>query len=148
METVFTADEVARHNSANDLWMIMHGGVYNLTKFLQEHPGGEEVLLNLAGMDGTTCFEEMGHTSEAVQLRETLKIGIVAPSKEGDNKRGESIPNKAQSTISTENLTTTIVDDDDNWEYQETKPEPSNLPSIFIGSLVVIYAIIFYYWFF
>ncbi|KAK0078494.1 hypothetical protein PV325_000046 [Microctonus aethiopoides] len=145
METVFTADEVARHNSANDLWMIMHGGVYNLTKFLQEHPGGEEVLLNLAGMDGTTCFEEMGHTSEAVQLRETLKIGIVAPSKEG----GISTPIKAPSITSTENVTTPVVDDDDNWEYQETKPEPSsNLPSIFIGGLVVIYAIIFYYWFF
>lgn len=145
METVFTADEVARHNSANDLWMIMHGGVYNLTKFLQEHPGGEEVLLNLAGMDGTTCFEEMGHTSEAVQLRETLKIGIVAPSKEESEK---STPIKAPSIASTENITTSVVDDDDNWEYQETKPEPSNLPSIFIGSLVLIYAIIFYYWFF
>ena len=36
-------EEVAAHNSAESLWMIMDDKVYDVTAFLAEHPGGEEV---------------------------------------------------------------------------------------------------------
>jgi cytochrome b involved in lipid metabolism len=46
---LITAAQVSTHSKNNDCWIIIHGKVYDVTKFLQDHPGGEEVLLELAG---------------------------------------------------------------------------------------------------
>lgn len=44
-----TFEEVEKHNKKDDCWMIIHGKVYDVTKFLVEHPGGEEVMLESKG---------------------------------------------------------------------------------------------------
>lgn len=62
MTKKYGVSEVSRHNQASDLWIALHGKVYDVTKFLKEHPGGEEVLLNLAGQDATKCFDDIGHS--------------------------------------------------------------------------------------
>ncbi len=49
MSTIYTKEEVAKHKSHNDCWLIYKGKVYNVTQFLGDHPGGEEVLLDSAG---------------------------------------------------------------------------------------------------
>ncbi|KOC66145.1 putative cytochrome b5 2 [Habropoda laboriosa] len=77
MSKTFSASQVSMHNKEKDLWIIYKDGVYDVTKFLKEHPGGEEVLIDLAGKDATKCFDDVGHTIEAIQLRETYKIGTV-----------------------------------------------------------------------
>jgi len=73
--SVYTADEVARHDNVNDLWVVMNAKVYDLTPFVREHPGGEEVLLDVAGKDATTCFDSIGHSAEAQLRREKYMIG-------------------------------------------------------------------------
>jgi len=45
----FTPEEVKKHNTKSDIWFSIGGKVYDVTKFLDEHPGGEEVLLEQAG---------------------------------------------------------------------------------------------------
>ena len=47
----FTLAQVARHKSRTDLWVVIHGNVYNVSDFVAEHPGGEEILLEHAGSD-------------------------------------------------------------------------------------------------
>lgn len=75
MTTIYMSNEIARHDHDKDLWIVIHGDVYDLTKFYKEHPGGEEVLLKLAGKDGSECFDSIGHSFEAITLRNTFKIG-------------------------------------------------------------------------
>jgi cytochrome b involved in lipid metabolism len=68
MSKVYTLDEVRKHCHKNDLWIVIHGKVYDITSFLEEHPGGEEVLLEQAGQDATEAFEDVGHSEDARSL--------------------------------------------------------------------------------
>ena len=52
----FTASEVASHNAASDCWTIIHSEVYDVTKYVQLHPGGEEII-RACGNDATVLFE-------------------------------------------------------------------------------------------
>ncbi|ORZ40837.1 cytochrome b5-like heme/steroid binding domain-containing protein [Catenaria anguillulae PL171] len=86
---VFTAEEVAAHSSRNDVWTIIDGKVYDITKFLDEHPGGEEVLLEGAGADSTEGFEDVGHSEDARDLLKKYYVGDLkggVPSKKATEK--------------------------------------------------------------
>ncbi|KAJ3207964.1 Cytochrome b5 type B (outer mitochondrial membrane) [Dinochytrium kinnereticum] len=75
MATIYTLDEISKHKSRKDCWMVVHGNVYDLTDFLDEHPGGEEVVLEQAGVDGTEAFEEIGHSDDARDMLKKYLIG-------------------------------------------------------------------------
>lgn len=49
MSREITAEELAKHNKENDLWVAIHGNVYDASKFAEEHPGGVDVLMEQAG---------------------------------------------------------------------------------------------------
>lgn len=51
----FTMIEVSQHNSRNDCWTVISGDVYDLTDFVNSHPGGN-VILRACGIDATTLF--------------------------------------------------------------------------------------------
>eukprot|EP00455_Lapot_gusevi_P009201 TRINITY_DN1410_c0_g1_i3.p2 TRINITY_DN1410_c0_g1~~TRINITY_DN1410_c0_g1_i3.p2 ORF type:complete len:448 (+),score=165.22 TRINITY_DN1410_c0_g1_i3:110-1453(+) len=53
----YTWQEVAKHNSAESAWIYIENKVYDITKWLDEHPGGKDVLLLVAGRDCTNLFE-------------------------------------------------------------------------------------------
>lgn len=57
------------------MWVVIKGKVYDVSKFVDEHPGGEEVLLDVAGKDATTEFVDVGHSEEAEEILEKLHIG-------------------------------------------------------------------------
>jgi len=46
---VYTVEQVAKHHTRSDLWIIIHGKVYDLSSFLDIHPGGDQILLQYAG---------------------------------------------------------------------------------------------------
>ncbi|AGO14271.1 AaceriAFL223Wp [[Ashbya] aceris (nom. inval.)] len=75
MPKLYTYQEIADHNSENDLWLIINGKVYDCTKFAEEHPGGDEVLIDLAGQDATEPFADIGHSDDAVKMLEDLYVG-------------------------------------------------------------------------
>ncbi|XP_065343642.1 cytochrome b5 [Cloeon dipterum] len=74
-EKLFTREEVSKNNDAKSTWLVIDNGVYDVTAFLNEHPGGEEVLLEQAGRDATESFEDVGHSSDARDLMKQYKIG-------------------------------------------------------------------------
>merc|ERR1712136_244655 len=59
------------------VWISIHGRVYDITKFLEEHPGGEEVLLEQAGKDSTEAFEDVGHSTDARELMRDYLVGVL-----------------------------------------------------------------------
>ncbi|RUO95630.1 cytochrome b5-like heme/steroid binding domain-containing protein, partial [Jimgerdemannia flammicorona] len=72
--STLTAADVARHNSKKSLYLIVHEKVYDVTKFIDEHPGGEEVLLDEGGKDATEAFEDVGHSDDARELLKGLFV--------------------------------------------------------------------------
>ena len=52
----YTLEEVAKHKTANDVWVIVEGKVLDVTKFLPDHPGGKMAIMAFAGRDATTEF--------------------------------------------------------------------------------------------
>lgn len=74
-EKLYKPAEVLKHNTKDDLWLIIHGNVYDVTKFIDEHPGGEEVLVDVGGTDATDAFEDIGHSEDARETLATLKLG-------------------------------------------------------------------------
>ncbi|CAF3463914.1 hypothetical protein SNK03_004927 [Fusarium graminearum] len=85
----FTMQDVAEHNTSKDIYMVVHDKVYDCSKFLDEHPGGEEVMLDVAGQDATEAFEDVGHSDEAREVLEGLLVGELKrlPGDEGPKRR-------------------------------------------------------------
>ncbi|XP_037671656.1 cytochrome b5 type B isoform X2 [Choloepus didactylus] len=78
--TYYRLEEVAKRNSSEEIWLVIHGRVYDVSSFLNEHPGGEEVLLEQAGLDASESFEDVGHSSDAREMLKEYYIGDVHPS--------------------------------------------------------------------
>merc|ERR1719395_357465 len=52
----YTMDEVAKHTTKGDCWVVVSGEVLNVTDFLKDHPGGELAILTFGGKDATEEF--------------------------------------------------------------------------------------------
>ncbi|KAI8854482.1 cytochrome b5-like heme/steroid binding domain-containing protein [Chytridium lagenaria] len=78
MAKVFAWSDIGAHNTRDDCWMVIDKKVYDITKFLDEHPGGEEVLLEQAGIDASEAFEEIGHSDDARDLLKKFYLGDLA----------------------------------------------------------------------
>lgn len=57
-ETSFSYEEVTRHNKEGDTWVIHGGKVYDVSNFLERHPGGKDILLNNSGQDVTSTMND------------------------------------------------------------------------------------------
>ncbi|TFK74629.1 cytochrome b2 [Pluteus cervinus] len=62
---VFSGQEVSQHNNRQSCWIIVHGKVYDVTDFLDEHPGGSKIILKYAGKDATKEYEPI-HPPDAI----------------------------------------------------------------------------------
>ena len=52
----YTLAQVSERNSAAECWVVIDGGVYDLTQWIRSHPGGSGAIINLCGKDGTASF--------------------------------------------------------------------------------------------
>ncbi len=57
-----TWEEVTKHRTADDLWLVWHGYVYDVSSFAANHPGGLKVLLGGVGREMSKAFEKAKHT--------------------------------------------------------------------------------------
>jgi cytochrome b involved in lipid metabolism len=74
-----TTSDLAKHTNENSCWMAINGNVYDVTKYISSHPGGNLILLG-CGKDATDLFTgiaSMGkrHSSRAQSLLAQLLVG-------------------------------------------------------------------------
>ncbi|MEM5948106.1 cytochrome b5-like heme/steroid binding domain-containing protein [Spirochaetia bacterium 38H-sp] len=78
----YTMEEVKQHADAGECWLVIDDKVYDLTEFVNMHPGGKAILQG-CGKDATRLFEErpMGsgtpHSDRARKLLENYLIGYL-----------------------------------------------------------------------
>jgi len=74
----FSISDVAKHNNENDCWIVIDGKVYDVTSYIESHPGGK-VMANFCGQDGSLAFATKGknkpHSPAAYEILKTLYIG-------------------------------------------------------------------------
>ncbi|KAL3669391.1 hypothetical protein V7S43_005787 [Phytophthora oleae] len=77
----FTLEDVSPHNTAEDCWMVIRDDgirkVYDVTAFLDDHPGGPEIMVDVAGQDATDEFEDIGHSNDARAQLKQYEIGKI-----------------------------------------------------------------------
>lgn len=77
LERKYTLNEIQQHNLLEDCWMVIFDKVYNITEFVNEHPGGDFILLEYAGRDATHPFLSSRHGSSAYKMLDRYWIGIL-----------------------------------------------------------------------
>ncbi|KAK9843402.1 hypothetical protein WJX81_000599 [Elliptochloris bilobata] len=75
VEQLISLEEVKKHTKEEDCWLVIHGRVHDVTKFLDEHPGGFDIILSSTGKDATEDFEEIGHSNSAKEMLTKYVIG-------------------------------------------------------------------------
>lgn len=74
-----TLAQIAKHNSRTSCWSAINGSVYNLTSWIPNHPGGEQAILSLCGIDGSSGYNtQHGGSPKPAQMLAGFKIGVLA----------------------------------------------------------------------
>mmetsp|Transcript_60303 Transcript_60303/g.152930 ORF Transcript_60303/g.152930 Transcript_60303/m.152930 type:complete len:531 (-) Transcript_60303:458-2050(-) len=79
----FTLEQVAAHNSDEDMWLVVDGKVYDVTKFKRAHPGGAGILKLFAGKECSKEFFAMHKAEVLDKYGPKLLKGTVAGAKVG-----------------------------------------------------------------
>lgn len=88
--------ELAKHNQVNDAWMAIRGRVFNVTRYMDFHPGGVDELMRGVGRDATKLFDEVHAWVNYPQLLGKCYVGPlkgkVTPKAETDILRPPPAP--------------------------------------------------------
>jgi cytochrome b involved in lipid metabolism len=74
-----TPQEVAKHNTPDDLWIVIRNVVYDCTEFQRFHPGGEKLLLACAGRDATEVYDRFHVWVSCESFMGPYAVGVLAP---------------------------------------------------------------------
>ncbi|KAG5476720.1 hypothetical protein CUR178_03893 [Leishmania enriettii] len=74
-----TPQEVATHNTPDDLWIVVRNVVYDCTLFQRYHPGGEKLLLACGGRDATAVYDRFHAWVSCESFMAPYAVGVLAP---------------------------------------------------------------------
>ncbi|EPQ31973.1 uncharacterized protein PFL1_00171 [Pseudozyma flocculosa PF-1] len=107
---MISMDEVEKHNALPEkggqgLWVVIKGEVYDVTNFVDNHPGGRNIILKNAGKDVTDLYEPV-HPPNALEenLDPSAHLGIVDPATVRVKQPGEESEKDRKRREARENL--------------------------------------------
>lgn len=124
----YTLEEVATHNTAKSLWVIMNRKVYDVTMFHKRHPGGAAVLLQMGGKDATAAATAAHKTILPGNLMWEFCIGSVVRQKKLEVPQAPGPPAVAVAGGSTNSLAVP-ADGSGSVAYGSGKPASDLYPS-------------------
>uniref|UniRef100_A0A0B6Y3E5 Cytochrome b5 n=1 Tax=Arion vulgaris TaxID=1028688 RepID=A0A0B6Y3E5_9EUPU len=77
IQPTFSRKIIADHCSSESCWMVINNKVYDVTRFLRVHPGGDDIMLEYGGHDATSAFIDKGHSLDACDMLSEYLIGNV-----------------------------------------------------------------------
>ena len=88
MQKFFSVEDISQHRTRESCWVVMKDSVYDLTEFLEQHPGGPETILKRAGgEDASHAFDAVGHSNHAKSLLKSHRIGTVYENEKDENTK-------------------------------------------------------------
>ncbi|XP_046552939.1 cytochrome b5-like isoform X3 [Haliotis rubra] len=72
---MYSLKDVAHHCDLESCWIVVSDLVYDVTNFIREHPGGEDIILEHAGTDATVAFVDKGHSRDAYEMLRDYLVG-------------------------------------------------------------------------
>lgn len=78
---IWSSSEISTHNTRDSCWIVVHGKVYDVTEFLDDHPGGSKIILKYGGKDATKEYDPI-HPPDAIttHLPKSKHLGVIDPS--------------------------------------------------------------------
>ncbi|OJI97126.1 hypothetical protein ASPVEDRAFT_273081 [Aspergillus versicolor CBS 583.65] len=132
----FTKAEVESHNSADSCYVTLGSKVYDITSFVEDHPGGGELVLEYAGKDVTEILRDPvshEHSESAYEILDDSLVGFIGAESSAKSANGslangnkESRPVYASTGMSNEEDLS--VDTDPNQDYKKHKFLDLNKP--------------------
>ena len=129
---LYSMEDVQKHGrfenqleASKSYWIVIHDKVYDVTKWLDDHPGGEDILMENSGTDASEPWEDIGHSSEARDKMKKYQIGELR--QEDRKNRKDKGPT--------------------NWEPSEHISKDSDDDTNFNWMLVVLFIIVAYFYF-
>ncbi|KAF8589131.1 fatty acid-2 hydroxylase [Ramaria rubella] len=76
---LYTIEDVHQHQKPDDCWVVRNGYVYNISAFLPDHPGGDDIILEWAGKDVGDVMKngEHSHSDAAIDMMSGFSIGRI-----------------------------------------------------------------------
>ena len=72
----YTANDVSSHNNQSSCWTIVNGNVYDVTSYINSHPGGQGAIKSICGVDGSGAFgNQHGGASKPERVLQSFLIG-------------------------------------------------------------------------
>lgn len=76
----YTLAQIAPHNNTSSCWTAVNGNVYDLTAWINAHPGGDQAIMSMCGIDASDAFNQQ-HGGQRKPERELASFLIGALTK-------------------------------------------------------------------
>lgn len=131
---VLALSEVAKHNTKQDCWVIIHDKAYDLSDFVDEHPGGSAIIMKYAGKDATKAFDPI-HPLDTLSKylapkyhKGEVEKRVNQPVKKVVKKKKEAPEQKKKPQQSTAESNGNVVDEFDVEYDEQNDKDPIPMP--------------------